>query len=146
MKPTVGRAPVVPRPLVRLYHFTSPVHLPAIERAGVLRRTESNLHPLVEHAGPDVVWFTTEAVPLLGHGLDGGVADKAAVRFTVEVPPSWVHEWAPWAQGHGIDHGWLAALVESGGGAAAARTWRVTERPVRRERWVAVEHRPEAGW
>lgn len=131
---------------MRLYHFTSVVHLPIIERAGLLRRTESNFHMTVEHAAPDVVWFTTMATPALGHGLDGGIADKARVRFTVDVPDAWVRPWLPWVDALGIERSWRDVLVESGGGLAAAESWRVTFRPVRRDRWVAVESRPEAGW
>lgn len=131
---------------MRLYHFTSVIHLPLIEQSGMLRRTESNLHPVIDGAGPDTVWFTTRSNPVDGHGLDGGIADKSRVRFTCDVPDGWVKQWVMWAEALGIDPDWRETLIRTGGGWDAARTWMVTFRPVRRDRWVAIEHRPAHGW
>ena len=128
-----------------LHHFTSTVHLPRIFDAGHLRCTESNLHPITANAGPDVVWFTTMDTPALGHGLSGSIVDKSEVRFTVDVPDNWVRPWLPWAEAQGIDAGWLSVMVEAGGGREAAESWRVTFRPVRSDRWVAVDRRTPSG-
>jgi hypothetical protein len=121
-----------------LYHFTSAVHLPKIQKAGMLRLTESNIHMTIPNFGPDVVWFTTEPTPTLGHGLTG-VLDKTAVRLTVEIPDHWVKAWLPWAKGQGMDEEWMGYLIEAGGGLEAAETWRVTFRPVREDRWLAID-------
>lgn len=129
---------------MRLWHFTSVRHLPLIEAAGFLKVSETNLHPVVEHHGPDAVWFLDG--PDLGdarHGLNAAppgwvVPDKTEVRIEVEVPDGWVRAWLPWAEAQGIDRGWLHALTSEDGGRAAAERWRVVFRPVRRDRWVEV--------
>jgi hypothetical protein len=55
----------------RLYHYTSIERWRLIEAAGYLRRTESNLSMTTEHAGPDVVWLTTDPDYVHDHGLSG---------------------------------------------------------------------------
>jgi hypothetical protein len=121
-----------------LYHFTSLIHLPVIEKAEMLRLTDSNIHITIPNFGPDVVWFTTEPTASLGHGLHGFI-DKKAVRFTVDVPDHWVKPWLPWAESQGMDPEWMGYLVEAGGGREAAETWMVTFRPIRKDRWVSID-------
>jgi hypothetical protein len=48
---------------MKLYHFTSPYHLPAILDADRLTVTESNISNTREHKGPDVVWLTDDPEP-----------------------------------------------------------------------------------
>ncbi len=129
----------------RLYHYTSIERWALIEAAGMLATTESNLHPTIPHAGPDVVWLTTDAELGHGHGLttttDG--TDKTAVRITVELPNKYVHKWREWAIRHGVERRWLDALDKTGGGGSA--TWRVVERPIRAERFIDVHVRSDLG-
>ncbi len=119
-----------------LYHFTSTVHLPLINAAGALTTTESNLSPTREHAGPDVVWLTSDPEPdAEGHALAGSCVDKTAVRITVDVPDAEVWGWLPWSRGHRIPKKW-ARHLERGRRPA---TWYVMERPIPRAEWVAVD-------
>jgi hypothetical protein len=48
---------------MRLYHFTSSHHWPAIQTTGILTVTESNISERRSHAGPDVVWLTDDPRP-----------------------------------------------------------------------------------
>lgn len=126
----------------RLYHYTSIERWQLISESGFINTTESNLHPRREHAGPDVVWLTTDPDLEHDHGLGGTVdgTDKTEVRITVELPNNRVHKWRDWAVERGIDKGWLAALSNAGG----AGTWRVTENRITADRWVAVDCRERA--
>ena len=128
----------------RLYHYTSLERWALIQADGVLRTTESNLHPTIPHAGPDVVWLTTD--PDLGHGhglkvaMDG--TDKTAVRITVELPNKDVHRWKDWAIRRGIERRWLDTLDRTGGGGSG--TWRVVEKSITADRWADVHVRGDA--
>lgn len=126
-----------------LYHYTSIERWRLIEEAGQLRRTESNLSATKPHAGPDVVWLTTDPDCAYEHGLptvaespDG--TDKRRVRITVELLNRDVHKWRDWAVRRGIADKWLRALVLPG-----ASTWRVTEKPIPSARWVEVLDRSD---
>jgi len=121
-----------------LYHFTSTMHLPLIERAGFIRTTESNLSFLRGHAGPDVVWLMdSDSADGATHGLDGSVVDKKAVRITVRVQ---AERWTEWVKRQpGYDPLTAASLVRTGGGTEAASHWWVTEQPIPREQWLRVE-------
>lgn len=128
----------------RLYHYTSIQRWERIEAAGHLRRTESNLSLTKPHAGPDVVWLTTDPDCAHGHGLpklaespDG--TDKTRVRITVELVNRDVHKWREWAVRRGIADSWLRGLVEASGGGAG--TWRVVEKPIPSTRWIEVVDR-----
>jgi hypothetical protein len=136
-----------------LYHFTSLLHLPKIMQAGHLRTSETNLHPTIEHYGPDAVWFID--IPELGehdHGLNASLPgevrpDKTAVRFTVEVPDKRVVSWLPWAEAQGIDPQWLNVLTHEDGGREGASHWKVVFRSVPEDQWIAVETRqPDGTW
>lgn len=130
--------------VLRLYHYTSRLHLPRILRAGHLRVTESNLSRTREHAGPDVVWLTTDPMPTDpdAHGLLNPRCDKTAVRFTVDLPVADVHEWLSWSRALGITKRW-AFRLEAG---RSPETWRVVARPIPAAEWCAVEERPAEGW
>ncbi len=112
--------------MITLYHYTSAERLPAILRSGKLTRTESNLHPVKEHHGPDCVWFTTDSELTEDHGLGGSFYDKKRIRITVELPRSWVRNWRSWALSKKIDPTWLNGLAKVGG----IGTWRVTFRDI----------------
>jgi hypothetical protein len=119
---------------VRLYHYTSHDHLPYILYEGMLTVTESNISKEREHAGPDVVWLTTDPDVSRGSGLENPKHDKFAVRFTVEVDRRAVHKWRDWARSHGIAADWMETLASLGGSAS----WRVIERPILAKRWVDI--------
>lgn len=118
-----------------LYHYTSPLHLPAIFQDGYLKVVESNVSFRRENAGPDVVWLTTRDNPgqVDGHhGLDLG---KQRVRFTVELPKREVHVWREWARRRGSHPDTIRALAQAGG----SGSWRVVERPVPASEWLSVD-------
>ncbi len=126
-----------------LYHFTSSIHLPKIMSDGFLKVTESNISERREHAGPDVVWLTSNPDPAGARWQGAGVqnwhpgvilAPKDEIRFTVDVPKRDVHKWLVWSRARGIDPGWAAHLASVGG----SRRWHVIERPVVRDEWVTV--------
>lgn len=115
-----------------LYHFTSTYHLPLIEGSGELRLTDSQV------PGVGVVWFldtpTADDAP---HGLMGSSVDKKAVRITVRVHAV---RWLDWVKGKPEEYpGWHDIIVSTGGGIKAARHWYVSEQPVPRSAWLAVD-------
>lgn len=121
-----------------LYHYTSTEHLPLILGDGFLKTVESNISFKRPHAGPDVVWLTTDPDPADDTmGLQGADVDKLAVRITVNVDRRSVHKWLPWARARGIDPAWLKALTSAGG----AGTWRVVERPIPAARFTQILNR-----
>lgn len=122
-----------------LYHYTSTMHLPRIEADGYLKVTESNISMRRTHAGPDVVWLTSDRKPNAeAHGLSGSAVDKTAVRITVEIPDSEATPWLTWSRKHGITKAW-ATILESG---RRAEAWYVVERRIERGQWKAVEVSP----
>lgn len=122
----------------RLYHMTSTAHFQRIWAGQHLRPTESNLSMEQEHAGPDVVWLTSDPTPTQGWQR-WSVLPKDEIRITVEVPRDEARHWPAWARARGITHYWYAGLVSSGGGPQAANTWYVVERAVPAAEWVRVE-------
>jgi hypothetical protein len=127
----------------QLYHYTSIERWERIQESGRLTTTESNLSLHRAHAGPDVVWLTTDPDFAHGHGLveslDG--TDKSRVRITVELVNRDVHKWRECAARRGIDDDWLRGLTSASGGGSG--TWRVTEKPIPSTRWVEVVDRTD---
>ena len=126
---------------MRLYHFTSALHLPHILNECVLLPSESNigsptpsLSPCGEHYGPDVVWLTDQA-DAQSHGNDGAGVNKMAIRFTVEVN---AQAWRDFATAHGINRHWYRILDTTGG--FTSRHWYVSENPIQRKDWVEVKN------
>ena len=120
---------------MRLFHYTSnlPSHIGSILAEGAIRTTESNLSARREHAGPDVVWLTSDANLTAASFADSGkfgyhglVQDKAAVRITVELPARQVHRWRDWVAARGADPAWVRHLSSAGG----SGRWYVIERRV----------------
>lgn len=125
---------------VLLYHYTCAHHLQAIVDSEKLILTESNIDPIMEHAGPDVVWFTTDPDLRHGHGLDNNAPamhlwNKKRIRITVEVPADDVVHWASWAVEQGIPAVWQKALAKAGG----MDTWMVLLREVPISEWVEIK-------
>lgn len=118
---------------MRLYHYTSADHLPSIRRDGVLRTTESNVSLTQPHAGPDVVWLTTDPRPRAGtHGL-AGLLDKTAVQITVDVDGE---RWMDSDLFAAMDDLTRRAIVTAGGGDKSARTWWICREEIPREAWI----------
>lgn len=138
---------------MKLWHYTSVLHIPMILRDGYLRPTETNFDPMVPHSAPDAVWFLDG--PDLGgtlHGLNvdnipGYRPDKTEVRIEVEVPDKRVVAWLPWVEAQGIDPEWLDVLTRNDGGRAGASRWMLVFRRVPLSQWTRVEVRQEdGGW
>lgn len=138
-----------------LYHYTCLAHLPKILVSGFLKTTESNVSLERDHAGPDVVWLTTDPDCKHGHGIGENAAyvldvnpgiqaddeimaqwDKTRVRFTVRLPNSHVHKWAEWSQKFQMDPHWRKCFIKAANGGHG--TWRVVEHPILQDRWVEV--------
>lgn len=126
-----------------LYHYTSIERWHLIADSGRLNTTESNLSPRRPHAGPDVVWLTTDPDCRHGHGIRKGLdgTDKTRIRISVQLHSREVHRWLDWAARHGIDADWRRTLIEVSGGGVSS--WRVTEKPIRPTRWREVIDRRE---
>lgn len=121
---------------MRLYHFTCEQHLPCIKLAGQLTTTESNLSQYKEHAGPDVVWLTSDPDPdPRDIAVETSAADKTAVRFTVEIPDDEAHPWIPWSRKRGIKPKWRRAMERG----RRPEAWYVVERPIPSREWIAVD-------
>jgi len=119
------------------YHFTSRWHTPSIDMTGEILPVESNVRHDIEHAGPDVVWLLdTPTATDYPHGLvRTDDIDKTAVRIEVNVPAI---RWLDWAWTATMRQFERDALVESGGGLAAAEHWYIWPAAIPRSRWVEV--------
>ena len=147
-----------------LYHFTSREHYTTrIDPAGYLALTESNVgspdprwEPYGTHQGPPVVWLLD--TPVLGHlhglrtftprelqeRIDRGMfppgtrqPDKTELRITVEVEDA--VRWAEWDPQTWMNYRWRNKFVTGAGGPKAAASWWVSERPIPRAEWAAVD-------
>jgi hypothetical protein len=134
-----------------LYHYTSIERWELIKASGLLNLTESNLSLQRPHAGPDVVWLTTDPDCQHAHGLYGTLdgTDKTQVRITVELNNRDVYKWHEWADRHRIDPATKTALIaaardDGGDRSSGSGTWRVTEKPIPSNRWRdALDRRTE---
>jgi hypothetical protein len=72
---------------MKLYHFTCVEHLASIQRDDLIITTESNVSFEREHAGPDVVWLSSDpGRPPRDSWTHGSYYDKTRIRITVDVP------------------------------------------------------------
>lgn len=140
---------------MRLYHYTTPLHLERIASDLFLKVTESNIggprdkgiEPCGEHVGPDVVWLTDHdgtktnrdtlrAGCVLSSGPLSVIAvDKTVVRFTVDVPDEEVTRWSDFADEHGMHKRWRKIIEKW---PAKPNWWYVVERPIGLDEWVEV--------
>lgn len=125
---------------VRLFHYTHEHHLESIFQTGELRTTESNISFECAHAGPPVVWLSTnpDLIGTTANGLqlvDG--RSKAQVRIEVRVPEAEVHVWKEWSAQNQSSGAARSRLAAAGG----FREWRVVERPIPRSEWGEISLR-----
>jgi hypothetical protein len=124
----------------------------------MIRTTESNISFTREHAGPDVVWLTTDPECKYGHGIDRDIMfetatdrghllsaddieqwDKTRVRITVKLPNTHVIKWRDFAVKHQMTDIEKRALIKSARG--GANTWRVVKHPIMLDRWLEIVDR-----
>ena len=126
---------------MRLYHFTAPAarsHLGSILREGWIRTTESNVSLEREHAGPDVVWLTTDGAPEAHAGWAVGLPGpidgaKTWARLTVDVNDA--VPWKDFATQHAMKRRDREALTAFGDG----DSWWVALRPIPRKEWAELQ-------
>lgn len=136
---------------MRLYHLTTPLHLPAILDAGELTLTESNVgappqlvrampgvrfQRIGERVAPSVLWCTDVEDPT-DHGMLSSSAGKGLMRFTIQVPDEVAAWWPEWSAARGIDRAWYKVLARAG----RPQEWWVVTRPVPASEWEVVERR-----
>lgn len=115
---------------VRLFHFTSVLHWPAIEASGAIRPSDPNVTPTGGGA-PPVVWLLDS--PNVGdheHGLYG----KAHVG--IEVDTSLAIKWTDWSWTALMEPDWRSALLSAAGGEDAADHWWLVPGSIKAARWV----------
>lgn len=129
--------------IITLYHYTSREHhLALIMEAGYLKTVESNVSFRREHAGPPVVWLTTQpdlvpdSVVSRCEMYAGLPPMKLEVRITVRLPSAAVHRWERWATRNNSTPKDIDVLKASGGG--GWRQWRVVQRPIPSAEWVDI--------
>ena len=135
---------------MRLFHFTAARFWPAIKASSFLKVVDSNISVEQAHAGPDVVWLTTESdadanrTPMLQiaridaqggyHPLD---EYKNELRLTVEIPDAEAYWWPRWSRHHGISDMVYDALA-AGALPAQPEDWYVVTRSVVADEWCEV--------
>lgn len=131
---------------MRLWHFTSTMHLPFILQDGALKPSDSMLDTRGP-TGPECVWLLDTPHLDHSHGLQtpGWAAGKTGVKFEVEIPDKRVVEWLGWAESNQIEADWLRAVLAAGGGPEAAKRWRCVFRSIPRGQWVSVSIRQKDG-
>jgi hypothetical protein len=103
------------------HHFTCLEHLAAIHAEG-LSKGDVPITRNFNSDGVNAVWLTTSPRPV-GHGLDGGAADKTRVCLSVDLPldDPRLKRWRDWAPANGVTTDWYSQLNRTAGGGAA--TW-----------------------
>lgn len=118
---------------MRLYHYTSVLHLPNILHDQKLTLTDSNVDLLKQHAGPDVVWLTRQAdLATSGAKWTHPSLDKLAVRFTVNVNAM---PWPEFARKQHIKRQWYVILARTGGDPTH---WYVCTHEIEKKDWREV--------
>lgn len=125
---------------VRLYHYTSRLHLPFILADGYLKVTDNMTRMDRPVLQPGVVWLLDEDES--GANADNGLSDmKHEIRFTLEIPRSRVHPWMQWnVQKSRMNNEWREAMVSAGGGYIRAKHWWVTTSRVPKTDWVEIRN------
>ena len=119
---------------MKLYHYTSILHLIKILEEGYLKTTESNADSIIEHAKADVVWLTSNKNPLSEKSIENMYIDKKQVKFTVNMNAV---QYLQWAKNNNVDEEVVGMLNYAGGG--QSKKWFVTEEPIYKSRWLQIE-------
>lgn len=113
---------------MKLYHFTSKMHLPGIMQEGLTRGDV----PVTPTGGLNHPWLTDDPEPRQQQWAQGCVYNKVQMRITVELPDDPLvydlRRWPELATELGVDPHWYAALEKVGGG--KGEHWYVTRKPV----------------
>lgn len=126
-----------------LYHYTCVEHLSKILESKHLKLTQSNLKPpkdmsFMEMFGTGdkpVVWLT-DSDSIEGHGLEGSVYDKTAVKITVLKKPHMKY-WRTWSKQNHINKEWAKQLVKG----RRDSTWFVSEEIIPLTDIIKIENR-----
>lgn len=110
---------------MKLYHYTSTLHIGQIIDHGYLSRGDIPLTNSLKYGQEGhAVWFTTcDYANRNDHGLISPICDKSEIRFTADIPPSdpRLFKWLEFARLNKVKQGWYDVLNECGGG--YADTW-----------------------
>lgn len=117
---------------MKLYHYTSTLHVPFIRNTGDLRYGDIPLResPNYGESG-HAVWLTTKDYATNGeHGIYSPIGDKTEVRFTIDIPEDdpRLFRWSEYAKLNHVKKSWYATLDEIGGG--LSNTWWLFVRPI----------------
>ena len=117
---------------MKLYHYTSTLHIPLIRTTGYLRYGDIPLRKESKYGeSGHAVWLTTKDYAASGeHGLISPVCDKTEIRFSLDIPRDdpRLFRWSEYAKVNHIQKAWYAAIDEAGGG--FSDTWWLFVRPI----------------
>jgi hypothetical protein len=117
---------------MKLYHFTCVEHLASIQRDDLIITTESNVSFEREHAGPDVVWLSSDpGRPPRDSWTHGSYYDKTRIRITVDVPDA-----VKWARTRDVERDARRGLILAGGG--THDDWYVVERAITVDEFIEI--------
>ena len=133
------------------YHYTSEPHLEKIQEDGIIKVGESNVSPVKEHFGPDVVWLFKE--PLSGptpnmliskFDVKFGVLhlDKSKIQIQVNIPEHEVRRADKFFKGCDADSQWIQHLEIVG--QSKKKKWYVITRDIPQSEWVSITIRPDS--
>lgn len=110
---------------MKLYHYTSTVHISPIRNSGKLSRGDIALRQSLNYGESGcAVWLTTQDFAReYEHGLFSAAGDKTEVRFTIELPVSdpKLVKWSEYAKFKRVDKKSYDTLDEIGCG--LSDTW-----------------------
>lgn len=112
--------------IMKLYHYTSILHINHIIRHGSLWKGDILLTSNPHNYGKEghAVWFTTcDYANSNEHGLENPICDKSEVRFTADIDSSdpRLFKWSEFARLNNVNKRWYEHLDDIGGG--LSDTW-----------------------
>lgn len=117
---------------MKLYHYTSTLHIRAIRNSGQLSRGDIPLRQSLNYGkSGHAVWLTTrDFARKYEHGLFSAAGDKTEVRFTIELPVSdpKLVKWSEYAKLKRVNKKWYDTLDEIGCG--LSDTWWLYLEPI----------------
>lgn len=117
---------------MKLYHYTSTLHLPDIIEHGSLWKGDIPLTNSMRIGQEgNGVWLTTCAYAKRNdHGLGNPICDKSEIRFTVEIDENdpRLFKWSEFAHLNKVEKSWYNSINKTGGG--LADTWWLFMSPI----------------